>query len=351
MNKKLLAVAISGAIAAPMAASAIEFSTSGHVNRMVRWAGDGIGSDVQHIDNSASRSRIRFKGAQDIGNGLNAGVYIEFSMVSNLGSSVPLKTADGTKGNQDLTADVRHSAIWFSGNWGKLTVGHTSDASDGIRFADQDGAWAANEVSTPNETAGAILFRTTAGGTAGSLTGAFNSYDGGRRDVLRYDSPALGPATIKVSVSNNQEWDIGGFISTDLGGGSLLLNAGYRDAENRSGFDQYGGSVGFAFSQGTNLHLGWGERDRTGGGVTTDTIYAKLGHAWGNNAASVSYGESEHCGATTPGCEAQQWGIGFNHNIPKVGVQFYASYHNYELDLAGTEDIDVFFVGSRVQFK
>ena len=69
MNKKLLAVAISGALTIPMAAQAIEFSTSGHVNRMVRFADDGIASDVQHVDSDSSRSRIRWKGSQDIGGG------------------------------------------------------------------------------------------------------------------------------------------------------------------------------------------------------------------------------------------------------------------------------------------
>lgn len=333
---------------APMAAQAIEFKTSGHVNRMVRWADDGIGSDVQHVDNSASRTRFRMKGAQDIGNGMKAGIYIESSIVSNLGSAVPLKVGD----TGDLAFDIRHSALWFSGNWGKVTMGHTSDATDGMMFADQDGAWAANEISTPVETAGAILFRTTAGAAATSVTGAFPSYDGGRRDVLRYDSPALGPATIAVSVSNNQQWDAGLFVSTDLGGGNLLLNLGYRDQENSAGSEQYGGSLGFAFSQGTNIHFGYAERDRVGGGAagrTSDVWYAKLGHAWGNNAASISYGE--HSDHIAVGTDAQQWGIGFNHTIPKVGVQFYASYHNYELNTAATEDIDVFFVGSRVQFN
>ena len=84
MNKKLLAVAVGSAIAAPMTAQAIDFKVSGHVNRMIRFADNGAGSDIQQTDNTASRSRVRFTGSQEIGSGITAGVRVEFGVASNL---------------------------------------------------------------------------------------------------------------------------------------------------------------------------------------------------------------------------------------------------------------------------
>ena len=67
MNKKLLAVAIASAMAAPIGASAIEASVSGHVNRVILFADDGFDSDVMQADSSNSMSRFRITGSGDCG--------------------------------------------------------------------------------------------------------------------------------------------------------------------------------------------------------------------------------------------------------------------------------------------
>ena len=230
MNKKILAVAIASAVAVPMAAQAIEYKISGHVNRMIRFADDGAGSDVQHVDNEASRTRFRFTGSEDIGNGLKAGINIETSVASNDSTNLPLKSGDAG----DVAFDIRHSALFFSGNWGKVTLGHTSDAADGASFADLSNTWLVNEYSS-YELGGSIAFRTGADGTlTDTLGGSFNSFDGGRRDVIRYDSPALGPVTMAVSIANNSRWSVGAFASTSLGGGELSAAAGYTDTGGTS---------------------------------------------------------------------------------------------------------------------
>ena len=85
MNKKILAVAVSSALAAPMAAHAVKYKLSGQVNRAIVYTDDGEGSDVQFIDNGSSGTRWRMKGSEDIGNGMKVGFNWEWQRSSNGG--------------------------------------------------------------------------------------------------------------------------------------------------------------------------------------------------------------------------------------------------------------------------
>ncbi len=57
MNKKVLAVAVSSALAAPMAAHAVKYKLSGQINRAAVYQNDGNNSDIQFIDNVSSGTR------------------------------------------------------------------------------------------------------------------------------------------------------------------------------------------------------------------------------------------------------------------------------------------------------
>jgi len=230
----------------------------------VRWVDDGVASDVQHVDPSTSRSRFRFRGSEDIGNGMTAGIYVESGLASNVSSKVPLKGGDGF----DTAFDIRHSALFFAGGWGALWAGHTFTATDGAFVSSFAATGVADTITAPSVLLGAVALRTSAGGTAATpggaaITGAssFGSYDGARTDTLRYDSPKLGPATIKVSVENNEQWGVGVYLDGALGGGKYQLKGGYNDRENNSGFDQWAVSGAYLFSQGTNVAFAYGERD------------------------------------------------------------------------------------------
>ena len=351
MDKKLLAAAISSALVAPMAAHAIDFKTSGHINRMIRFADDGAGSDVQFTDNTASRSRVRFVGSGDIGNGMKAGVNLEIGFASNrsgTGGSNP-KAADGG----DSVGDIRHSALWYSGNWGKVTLGHTSSAADGITGSDLTGTWMADANTSYGACSGCAV-RTAGGGTAATtLAGFHGTFDGGRMDILRYDTPALGPARIAVNVANNERAEVAAYVNADVGGGSLALAGGYIAAENRNGGDIFGISGSFRFSQGTAITLVYDQFDPAGAGKTADNFFAKLGHRWGANRVSISYGKTDDRASAGAGSEATRWGVGWQHEMPKPRITIYAAFHNYDQQITGTsfEDFDIFKIGTRVQFK
>jgi hypothetical protein len=80
-------------------------------------------------------------------------------------------------------------------------------------------------------------------------------------------------------------------------------------------------------------------------------LYAKLGHKWINNALAIEYGSyQDHVAG---GSDGRLLGIGFVHSVPKAGVELYAGYENYDLDLPGQSiaDIHVGMLGARIVFR
>ena len=372
MNKKLLATAVAGAVTAPMAAQAIDFAISGHVNRQVRFADDGAASDIQHLDTTASRSRVTFAGSGDLGNGMKVGTLLEFSLSSNQSAAVPLKATDfsnlggGARSGLGFSEaflggdnTLRHSALWFSGTWGRITMGHTGSAGSGAMYQSHSAAWMGADGYATSESCSSCLLRTTAGGTAGTLYSAFPTISPGRRDLIRYDSPAIGPGRFEVSVGNNEQWSVGGYLGTDVGGGNFILGASYEE-DNQTGVfgpgtgGEWGVSGSFLFSQGTNIALAYGERSVAAASDYTD-FFVGLGHAWGNSAVEINYRTNGDLPTNAAAADAQAFGVGFQHEFPKPSVSVYAGFHHFNVDAvaggAGIQDMNVFKIGSRIRFQ
>jgi len=356
MNKKLLAIAISSALAAPMAAQAIEASVSGHVNRAIIFLDDGEASDWSNTDNIASQSRLRVVGSGDLGvGGMKVGTTMEWGFSSNVGFFATVKGRNGNTGGNDLNPNLRHSRLWFSGSWGKVTMGHGSGAYDGTAYyADQGGSvfLAGIENGTTTHAAG-VAFRTGGGGvSANTVGGAFGTFDGGRYDNIRYDSPKLGPLGVAIDLGDNQRWSAAATVSTKFSGAGFKAKIGYEDRDNDGGASQWGMSAGVLFSQGTNITVAYADSETTAG-ADRDNFYIKLGHRWGPNrvnSVAIDYIQTDDLAAA--GAEATSWGIGFAHDIPGPKVNLYAGYRNWDLDITGAnlQDVDGFNMGARVRF-
>ncbi|SCZ61337.1 porin [Thiohalomonas denitrificans] len=115
MNKKLIALAIAGAMAAPLAAHA-ELTISGKLQaEVVNVDGDGATLEgIQVVDgmegstaNSGNASAINFAGSQDLGNGLKGIVKAGFN----------LKPADR------VGIDMRDGYVGLAGGFGTVLVG------------------------------------------------------------------------------------------------------------------------------------------------------------------------------------------------------------------------------------
>jgi len=355
MNKKLIAVAVSSALAAPMAAHAVKYKLSGQVNRAMVFTDDGEGTDVQFVDNGSSGTRWRMKGSEDIGNGMKVGFNWEWQRQSNGSSGNAIGSGDTGDSNT-----MRKAEVWFSGGWGKVSLGQGDGAGNGSVEVDLSDTWNVAYVGR-DSFGGGIAWRTSSGGTiAGGLTHGetFSSFDAfGRYDRIRYDSPSLGPITLSVSAGQADKYEGAARWSQGLGGGQISagLFYGKQNATTTGGVgvkNRYGGSASYLFSFGTNLMVAYAENEPDAAGSTkAKNWYLKVGHKWGNNAVSVSYGESKDVvvGFTDKGFQ-----IGFNHNIPKAKVDLYAGIQGNTLDVptgvSDVEDIYTVIVGTKLKF-
>ena len=196
MERKLIAAAVSSALALPLAAQAVEFSVSGHVNRAIISV-DGTGADndgdLQHVDANSSETRFRFTGSEELDSGMTAGIQLEIGRPSDW--------------------RTRHANAYLSSAAGRVTIGQASAASDGMAHADLGG---------PSWLGGATNWCSYA-----SSGPACPSNDGGRMEVLRYDTPAIGPAAIAFSVGNDDYWDVKLSIAGSMGDAGYDLRIGH----------------------------------------------------------------------------------------------------------------------------
>ena len=367
MNKKLLATAVAGVIA-PMAAQALDISVSGHVNRAIRFADNGVNSDVQNIDGSASKSRFGFTAEGEVMPGITAGAHIEYGSSNNGGGSLDVEAEDG-----GANFDPRHSLLYFSGDFGKVTLGNAPAAGNGIMWTSHNGAWMGTEYS-PDTNSGLGVMMTDGSAykryedvkppqvshelgeddsvdhevahmalTAQSVFSFFPSVNIGRKNTLRYDTPSIGPITVSASVQKDSKtghsWSFGASLSHDVGAANVIAGLIYMD-------DVLGIAGGLAFANGTSVNAAWGSDDDSG--EDYEDMYVNVAHSWGNMSVAVDYRSTEN-GADM---EGRAIGLGAQYALGG-GVDVYAGFNSYSFDAPDVdlEDINAFHIGSRVRFN
>ena len=316
MHKKALTVAIAGALAAPMAAQAVDFAISGHVNRalVIVDSDDADSTSAQVLNNGSSSTRIRWTGSSEMEDGNSVGIQVEYQEV-----------ADGWLG-------LRHANVNYSGDFGKVTIGQGSEAGDGSAYK---GSTATFGVGHGQEKGSAML-----GGYFGSLDA------GGRTHNIRYDTPAIGPVGAAVSVGNGDRISAAASLSTSFSGSSF--NAMVSTLQEPGDTSTIGISAGVSMASGLAVSGAWARGEDMGG---TDPSYfqAAVGYSFGDSTVSASWYSSEDF--VNDGSQGTAIGIGVNHNLPKVAAQVYAAVQNYAVeDGAMDTDETVLVVGTRVRF-
>ena len=198
MNKKLMAVAVAGALAAPAAvfAQASSVQIYGRLNVGIDQFqdkgastpgsnGGGLANRTRIYDSS---SRLGFRGTEDLGNGLKAIFLIESGFNADNGTA---QTAQGGQANTSTgTIASRIAHVGLDASWGTLTFGR-SNVWWGNGTIEQT---AANYVNAGNP-----LFSGSFGSGMGvGITRVSN--------VMQYTSPSWNGFNTQVSYSpNNQE--------------------------------------------------------------------------------------------------------------------------------------------------
>ena len=408
MNRKVLTTAIAGALAAPMAAQAVDFTISGHVNRALfivaqdsdhktyGSAGDEEGGTKAQVrNNGGSSSRVRVTGSTELMDGNTVGIQVEYQDDSNKG------------------LHLRHANVQLTNSTvGKITIGQGSEAGDGSAYSDTTGVFGIGHGAG-----------TSPDFTLGDYFGSLDA--GGREEMIRYDTPALGPVSAAVSVGNvGSSGDRlsglvafkGEFSGTSVGAKLATFQLPADKAADR---DQsiIGASAGMTMPSGLTLSGAWAKgKDMSGSGPTaavagtperqgygcfrngdlndqepailaangpgscpsnynlrfgrlaaattgtpageaawTDPSYyqVELGYKFGNSAVAASWYKSSDF--EVEDSEGTALGLGVKHTLPKAATELYAAVQKYGVEQPSSagwteKDETVFVVGTRVKF-
>ncbi|PWG62558.1 porin [Spiribacter halobius] len=342
------------------AAVAIDAEISGHVNRAIMVFDDGEDSETAFVDGEPSNSRVRFRGTGELGNGLTAGVYGEWELVSNNSSQVTIDDTDPS--GSEFEVNERHMDAFIQGGFGKLSLGQGDGAANGIAETDLSGTAIINYAGA-GDLGGSIVFRddgvaiTDASGDEVTIGGSYSQFDfESRFDRVRYDTPAFGPLQAAIGFGtkdNNDVTDAALRYSGEFAGGAeLAAGLGY-STESRGGAEgseeTFGGSASLLLPGGLNFTAVY-TRQENDADLDADTFYGKVGYRVGRHAVSVDYGITNDL--VDDDSEGEVYGVGYVFT-PVNWAELYAGVKQHSLDLDGgsdPDDIVIATAGTRLKF-
>jgi predicted porin len=232
MQKKLLALAIAGAMAAPLAAQAQGSNVTiyGNLKPSIDFVDDG---DESGISVQTNNSLLGFKGSEDLGNGLKAIFQLESALdFDERGGQEAECDGDDVAVGEDLDCGVdgtwvrRDSWVGLSGGFGSVVIGNMFPAyKRSTDFADPF----ADSIGDYN-----------------NIVGAFESgedtFNGRFTNAVHYISPNWGGFSLQATYGLNGDGDDDGFeddsddgeddsfsVSGTYVWGPLTLAAAYED--------------------------------------------------------------------------------------------------------------------------
>jgi predicted porin len=257
---------------------------------------EGAANNGRVGDHGLSPSRLGVTGSASIAKDWSVGYMLEL-------------------GVDDIGVSTRHSAMWVQAPVGKLTLGKTSMATDGI-----------SELSLAN---------TNVANLPSALYGAV--VDGDRRNVVRFDSPTLAGFVASVAWSQSDVYDAALRYTGELKDVRVAAAVGFASVLDVERFS--GSASAMHVPTGIFLNVMAGRvRDAD---ATALHFTAGIEKKWVEVGAStlyVEYGRFDLGGAVLNG-----WGIGAVQAVDSVAADVFASYRNID----GTSVVGI---GSRIKF-
>lgn len=353
---------------AVISAGKSEVTLSGHINRAVWYADDGVDTNTSFVDNDASSSRFLISAKRSLDNGLAFGTQIELEIASNFSTDATIDqdSAQGFEvGERKIEAYIDTSA-------GRLWIGQGDTASNTTSESDLSGVTAITTAEVW-KMGGALTFRCTNKNdsacdengflaTKGTVSNVFDDFDGfSRQDRIRYDTPKMGGLILSASAMDGEAWDVAAHFSKEFDGLKVKAALAYAAGHDFRAFkDQVNGSVSVAHS-GFSLTLGAGQQTFDVEGREDPLFYyGKLGYEvqatpLGATAIAVDYGYTESESVNND--EATAYGAFIVQHFEDVGTELYLGYRVHSLDreadgqtMVDLEDIGVLMSGLRVKF-
>lgn len=332
----------------------VSLTISGWVNEAVVFWDDGTERNVYVGTNKLEQSRFKFAGEAKINKDVSAGYTVEVGVVANDSGSWDQTNPQRNAG----VFTLRKSNWWLkSKTYGKLTVGlegtstyHLLDDADFTQtrsFADALGAGV-----------GIGSFFTRSGGVTGPrwseiMRGYDNSTpgQGGRRNIVRYDTPEFAGFVATASWGEDDYWDVALIYKGEFHDFKLAGRVGYGNstdptASNCGGpaadFEcEWGGAAATVQHTPTGLYVygGYGKQTIKSlpGALDQDStvwfVQPGIEKKWNDLGKTTVFGEYRHDDAganpgTTLGADLDFWGAGLAQGIDKADMLLYAVYRH-----------------------
>lgn len=345
----------------------VDVTLYGQVSKAVLFADDGEDDDVFFVDNAISGTRLGVKAKAKLNDEFSVGGQFEFEWTQNSSNKVDMTT---NSWGDDQNAKKRQMKVYLqSKTAGKLTLGHGSVAADGIAQIDFSGTKLTGRGDSAFG-AGFKFYDDKADSYSGIKVGdIFTDLDGGRKDGLRYDSPAFFGVTLSATVAENNYNDVAIRYANTFAGTKVSAGLAYTYAgATTSTHNILSGSASVMLPFGLNFTVAAGEKEFDDQGSSAANfddgsyIYAKVGYqikafSVGATSFSVDYGEYDDMKAgnsLTSQYEGEMWGAEIVQKFNDINTEFYLAYRLYELDdndaATDFEDVTVTVVGARFSF-
>lgn len=316
---------------------------------------DGGLSTGNFVDNANSNTRLGFVIDQPAWGG---GLVLTFETALGFVQSSEVSQSFTPSALAWERTDLRKFEAAYSADFGKLTIGQGSMATDGVATLDASGTSLVGSVSV-SDVSGAFAFREDSGLLSDVTVGdAYKDFDGGRRFRVRYDTPEYGGFSVAVAYGQNilsenddkDYYDIGLVWSGTQGDFELAAAAGYAWEKDETTNKRYAGSFSMWHAPtGLNLSLSAGA-DPDGGTYG----YAKAGWrgnlmAAGPSAFSIDYYAGNDLAADNSSSEAL--GLSAVQTFSDMNLEVYLGYRAYSYDDATSyQDTDSYLFGARYKF-
>lgn len=338
----------------------------GQLHPGFQYVDDGNATYSNFVDSDFANSRVGLKATQPYDT-FNFG----FNFESGLG--FPVSSEFDQTGGYNVSGwsrtDLRIVELFAEFNWGRVTVGQGSMASDSTAAVDTSITGLSLYGYTADGNAGFQLYDTNADALSGIRIGQITDYfDGlGRKSRIRYDSPSFNGFSVAASwgydllsgtSSTNTFYDIAARYSTQLGSaGKFVAATSYfvNDSSANAGFNGAVVSGSVILDNGFGGDLAWGMQDRDTG-PDASYYYAKLFYEqnWfsaGKTGLGIHYWDGGDY--VTGGDSSSVWGVGILQKVDDYNSEAYVTYQSYSYsDNTSAEyaDLGTLYTGVRWKF-
>jgi len=313
MNKKLLAIAVAGALAAPLAAQAGGPTVYGKIHVSIdsidHEVTAGGARDSTQTQISSQSSRFGIKGDEDLGNGMKA--------IYKLESSIDV-TVDENTGS----LGARNRYVGLSGGFGTVLTGyHDYPVKSVGRKVD--------------------LFPEMIGDNRNILQEVTSEADNRAENAIMYRSPKMNGFGVDIlySADTNQTANVDDndldawSASATYANGPLFVGFGYLDNNVTASTDEQVWRLSASYKFGAFKVVGlYQDVDDGGGTAGNDNEAWGLGGAYtfGNNTIKAQYYSMDDVGSTA-NSGADMFALGIDHKFSKR-TMVYAAYADTDND-------------------